>query len=281
VTDTIFIEGLSAQCIIGIFDWERKRKQKITVDLHIPTAVHKGALTDSIEDALDYKKISKDVLSLISKSKFFLVETLIERIAELVLEDTRIDWVQIKLSKPGALRHSTNVGLNIKRTQKSVLRKSSHKVFISLGTNLQRKKNMQLAFAALRQLAEPIDFSSSYKTTAEGNQEQPPFWNAIATFQTQLSPIELKEKLSSIEYKLGRRRNQNKYAPRCIDLDIAFYGNKKYTKNNIPHPDATTSPYILIPMAELSPNFVHPSAKITMLELLGSQLDKKGSFTKV
>ncbi len=279
--DTIFIEGLSAQCIIGIFDWERKRKQKITVDLHIPTAVHKGALTDSIEDALDYKKISKDVLSLISKSNFFLVETLIERIAELVLRDVRIAWVQIKLSKPGALRHSTNVGLNIKRSQKTVLRKSSRKVFVSIGTNLQRQKNIQLAFAALKRLSEPIDFSSIYKTTAEGNHKQPPFWNAIATFQTELTPAELKKKLSAIECKLGRQRNQNKYAPRCIDLDIAFYGNKKYTKSNIPHPDAAVSPYILIPMAELSPNFVHPTAKKTILELLGSQLDKKGSFTKV
>ena len=113
--DKIFIQGLEARCIIGIFDWERKTRQKITVDLEFPADIRKAARRDRIEDTVDYKKIAKYTLSFIEKSKFSLVETLAEKLASDILKKFKLREIKLRLSKPGALRFSKNVGIEITR----------------------------------------------------------------------------------------------------------------------------------------------------------------------
>lgn len=113
--DKIFIQGLEARCTIGIFDWERKIRQKITVDLEFPGDIRKAARRDRIEDTVDYKKIAKHTLAFIEKSKFFLVETLTEKLASELLAKFKLREIKIRLCKPGALRFSENVGIEITR----------------------------------------------------------------------------------------------------------------------------------------------------------------------
>ena len=113
--DRIFIEQLEASCLIGIFDWERKIKQKITLDLEFPTNVRKASRSDKIKDALDYKSITKHTLQFVSESRFFLIETLAEKLAASILKKFKVSWIRLRLSKPGALRHSKNVGVEIFR----------------------------------------------------------------------------------------------------------------------------------------------------------------------
>src|ERR1700674_4042261 len=96
--DKIFIHALKTEAIIGIFDWERQVKQTVSVDLEISADVRKAALSDSIDDTLNYKRVAKRVLAFVEASKFHLVETLAERIAMLILEDFGIAWVRISLS---------------------------------------------------------------------------------------------------------------------------------------------------------------------------------------
>jgi 7,8-dihydroneopterin aldolase/epimerase/oxygenase len=115
--DKIFIHALKTEAIIGIFDWERQVKQTVIVDIEIGADVAKAALSDSIDDTLNYKRIAKRVLAFVEESKFHLVETLAERIAMLLLEDFGIAWVHISLSKPGAVRSSRDVGVTIERTR--------------------------------------------------------------------------------------------------------------------------------------------------------------------
>lgn len=115
MSDKIFIEQLEAKCRIGIYDWERKIRQKITVDLEFPADIRKAARKDRIEDTVDYKAIAKQTLAFIAESEFFLIETLAEKLAALLLKNHPIDSVKIRLSKPGALRSSKNVGLEIIR----------------------------------------------------------------------------------------------------------------------------------------------------------------------
>ncbi|MSR77995.1 MAG: dihydroneopterin aldolase [Candidatus Omnitrophica bacterium] len=115
MNDKIFIEQLEASCLIGIYDWERKIKQKITIDLEFPTNVRKAARTDKIKDALNYKNIAKHTLEFISHSRFFLIETLAEKLAASILKKFKVSWIRLRLSKPGALRHCKNVGLEILR----------------------------------------------------------------------------------------------------------------------------------------------------------------------
>jgi dihydroneopterin aldolase len=115
--DKIFIHALKTEAIIGIFDWERQVKQTVIVDIEIGADIRKAALSDSIEDTLNYKRVSKRVLAFVEESKFHLVETLAEHIAMLLLEDFALAWVRISLSKPGAIRSSRDVGVMLERSR--------------------------------------------------------------------------------------------------------------------------------------------------------------------
>jgi 7,8-dihydroneopterin aldolase/epimerase/oxygenase len=113
--DKIFIHALKTEAIIGIFDWERQVKQTVIIDIEISADIRKAALSDSIGDTLNYKKVAKRVLAFVEGSQFHLVETLAEHVAMLLLEDFGIAWVRISLSKPGAIRSSRDVGVLLER----------------------------------------------------------------------------------------------------------------------------------------------------------------------
>jgi dihydroneopterin aldolase len=113
--DKIFIHGLKTEAIIGIFDWERQVKQTVLIDLELSADIRKAALSDSIDDTLNYKGVAKRVLSFVADSKFHLVEALAENIAMLVLQEFGVAWVSVVLSKPAAVRSSRDVGISIER----------------------------------------------------------------------------------------------------------------------------------------------------------------------
>jgi dihydroneopterin aldolase len=114
--DTIFLHALKTEAIIGIYDWERQVRQTVIVDLEMGADVRKAALSDSIDDTLNYKRVAKRVLAFIEGSQFHLVETLTERIAMLLLAEFPLGWVRVTLSKPGAVRSSRDVGIIIERS---------------------------------------------------------------------------------------------------------------------------------------------------------------------
>jgi dihydroneopterin aldolase len=118
--DKIFIHALKAEAIIGIYDWERQVRQTVLVDLEIGADIRKAALTDSIEDTLNYKRVAKRVLAFIEASEFQLVETLAEHLAMLILEEFGVAFVRIVLAKPGAVRNSRDVGVEVERDRASL-----------------------------------------------------------------------------------------------------------------------------------------------------------------
>jgi 7,8-dihydroneopterin aldolase/epimerase/oxygenase len=111
------MHALKTEAIIGIFDWERQVKQTILVDLEFSANIRKAALSDSIDDTLNYKKVAKRVLAFIEASQFHLVETMADSVAMLLLEDFGLEWVKVALSKPGAIRNSRDVGIIIERNR--------------------------------------------------------------------------------------------------------------------------------------------------------------------
>jgi dihydroneopterin aldolase len=113
--DKIFIHALKTETIVGIFDWERQVKQTVLIDIEFSANIRKAALSDSIDDTLNYKRVAKRVLTFVEQSSFHLVETLAEHIAMLILEDFGVAWVSISLSKPGAIRSSRDVGVMLQR----------------------------------------------------------------------------------------------------------------------------------------------------------------------
>ena len=115
--DRIFVRDLRTETIIGIFDWERKVRQTISVDLEFPGDIRRAAKSDRIEDTLNYKSVAKRVLAFVEASEYHLVETLAEQVAQLILREFAVEWVKITLNKPGALRGSRDVGVMIERTR--------------------------------------------------------------------------------------------------------------------------------------------------------------------
>lgn len=113
--DVIFLSGLTTECIIGIWDWERRVKQKIVIDLEMAADIRRAAASDAIEDTLDYKRVAKRLLAFVGESQFQLVETLTERVAQIVVTEFDVPWVKVRLNKQGAIRGSRDVGILIER----------------------------------------------------------------------------------------------------------------------------------------------------------------------
>jgi dihydroneopterin aldolase len=113
--DIIFLRGLKIETIIGIYEWERRIRQTILLDLEMATDIRKAAASDAIEDTLDYKALSKRVTQFVENSDYFLVETLAERIAEVILTEFPTPWVRITLNKKGAISGASDVGIVIER----------------------------------------------------------------------------------------------------------------------------------------------------------------------
>jgi 7,8-dihydroneopterin aldolase/epimerase/oxygenase len=116
--DIVFIEDLRIETVIGIYDWERKIKQTIAIDLEMAFDNRKPASSDKIDDTLDYKAVSKRLIAFVENSLFELVETLAERCAEIVMQEFNVPWLRLKLSKPGAVTGSKAVGVRIERGRK-------------------------------------------------------------------------------------------------------------------------------------------------------------------
>jgi len=117
--DTVFIKQLEVRTVIGVFDWEREIKQKLVLDLELGTDIRRAAETDALADTLDYKAISHAVFDFVEASEYQLVETVAERVAELILRDFPVKWLTLTLNKPGAVSIAESVGVKIERGQRA------------------------------------------------------------------------------------------------------------------------------------------------------------------
>jgi dihydroneopterin aldolase len=115
--DTIFLHDLRIETIVGIWDWERKIRQTVSIDLEMGADIRRAAASDHIDDTLNYKKVAKRVQQFVGESEFQLVETMAERIATMILEEFDIPWIQVRVNKPGAIRGAKDVGVRIRRSR--------------------------------------------------------------------------------------------------------------------------------------------------------------------
>lgn len=116
--DIIYLHDLKIETIIGIYDWERRSKQTVILDLDMAADIRKAAASDRIDDTLDYKAVAKRLISYVSDSEYQLVETLTEKVADIILSEFDVKWVRVRLNKRGAVRGATDVGIIIERGQK-------------------------------------------------------------------------------------------------------------------------------------------------------------------
>ena len=115
MSDLVFIRGLRAETVIGVYDWEREVRQVVVIDLEMTADVKQAAVTDSVESALDYNAVATRILGFCAEASFKLLETLAEHIAELVQREFNVARVKLVIGKPGALSSAENVGVIIER----------------------------------------------------------------------------------------------------------------------------------------------------------------------
>ena len=117
--DIVFIKQLEIETVIGIYDWERKIRQTISLDVEMATDIKKAANSDSIDDTLNYKAVAKRLISFVGESEYELVEALAEKICDIICSEFNVPWVRLTLHKPGAVSGSKSVGVMIERGAKA------------------------------------------------------------------------------------------------------------------------------------------------------------------
>ena len=117
--DIIYLNDLRIDTVIGIYDWERQTKQTVILDIQMAADIRKAASSDAIEDTLNYKAVAKRLFSFVGESEFQLVETLAERVCDILLNEFDIPWCRLQLNKQGTLRGVRDVGIIIERGEKN------------------------------------------------------------------------------------------------------------------------------------------------------------------
>ncbi|MEE8423405.1 MAG: 2-amino-4-hydroxy-6-hydroxymethyldihydropteridine diphosphokinase [Thermodesulfobacteriota bacterium] len=151
--------------------------------------------------------------------------------------------------------------------------------YISIGSNIDKQANITACLKKLRNLCAVKEVSSVYETRPVGNKDQESFFNAALILETPLKPVKLKfTVLDAVEKELGRRRTEDKDAPRTIDLDISLFNQWTLTlgKRKIPDPEILQYPHIAIPLAEIAPDYVHPITGETLTQIAARFEKTKG-----
>ena len=116
--DIVFIEDLQIDTVIGIYDWERKIRQTVSLDIEMASDIREAAKTDNIDDTLSYKSVAKRLIEFVEQSEYELVEALAEEICRIIRDEFDVPWVKLTLHKPGAVRGSKSVGVIIERGER-------------------------------------------------------------------------------------------------------------------------------------------------------------------
>lgn len=273
-TDRIVLKALKVSCIIGIFPWERKKKQDVLLDLSFPTDIRKAARRDRIEDAVDYKRIAKATITFVENSSFQLVETMAEKLADHLLKHFGLPAISLSVSKPGAIRGSQNVGVEIHRSRAIP---SRDLVYFSLGSNIAPQVHLHKALEALDEKYGLKSLSHIYETSPVGGRKgQPNFWNLVAAVDTDETVEQIRRWIGLLEKKQGRVRTKDRYGSRTLDVDLILWKDLVLAEKDLtlPHPDIAAKAFVLFPLLEVAPGLTLPGSGKPLMELAQEFSDK-------
>ena len=270
MADRIHIKDLLLRTVVGINEDERRARQDVLINivLHVDTRV--AGESDAIDDAANYRTITKRVIQLVENSEFYLVEKLAAEIARICLGDGRVEAADVLVEKPGALRFARSVGVEIHRSRADVL-KQPNRAYISLGSNIEPEHHLREAVRLLAARCRLVSTSPVYETEAVRSTGQPNFLNAAALIETGLTAAGLKaEVLEPIERQLGRVHTEDKFAARTVDLDIALFNDEviDLAGQRIPNPDIMQYAHVAVPLADLEPFKRHPETGQNMQDIV-------------
>lgn len=218
---TVQVEKLRLRAYIGFQKWEREKLQDVIITFSFK---YNGALAskkDDVEHAVNYKPLTKQIIKLIDRQSFDLIEAMAETIYDCIRNfHSEIQDIEVCLEKPHALRFADNVLIRISEKDRP------NQAIISLGSNINPEENFEKALTHLTHLGIIINRTEFIKTKPLKFENQNDFLNGAVLIQTTLSKDVLRLKLKQIEALLGRVRSENKNAPREIDLDVLSYNRQ-------------------------------------------------------
>ncbi len=215
---TINVESLRLRSYIGFIDWEKEKLQDVVISFSFKYDSSLASESDDVQYAVDYKKLTKEIIALVDNQSFHLIETLAEEIYQhIVSSGPLIQDVEVCVEKPHALRFADNVKTSISSKDRL------NTVIVSMGSNIDAEINFEKALVEMQKLGFITQRSAFEFTKALKHKDQADFLNGAIILQTSLSFTTLKLHLKQIEMILGRVRNENKNAPRPMDLDIATF----------------------------------------------------------
>lgn len=264
--DKIYIQALEFRAYHGVFPEEKKLGQKFIISLELSVSTREAALKNELEKTIHYGLVSERVQEIVLEKSYDLIESLAEKIAEtLLLEYPLLQGVKVRVEKPQA-----PIPLSFETVAVEIYR-SWHKVYLSLGSNMgEKKENLEKALDYLSKLPHTsiIKQSQFLDTEPFGYVEQDSFVNACVELKTLLTAREMLDSCLEIEEKMGRKR-MIKWGPRNIDIDILFYDKEIYDEEDlvIPHPWIEERMFVLEPLSEIAPNYIHPILKKTIFML--------------
>ena len=264
--DKIYINNLEFIGFHGVFPEEKKLGQKFLVSLELTVDTREAGKTGNLTKSVHYGLVAQDVEKLFLEKSIDLIETCAENIAEMVLKKYElVKEVKVIVKKPWAplQMHFENVAIEITRKW--------HRVYLSLGSNMgDKRKNLLEAIRKIGELenTEVVKSSTILETEPFGYLEQDNFLNACLEVKTLMTAQEFLKEILQIELDMGRVR-EIKWGPRIIDIDMLFYDKEVIEEDNlaVPHPWICEREFVLDPLSEIAPNYIHPLEKktITML----------------
>lgn len=272
--DKIYINNLEFIGFHGVFPEEKKLGQKFLVSLELIVDTREAGKTGDLTKSVHYGLVAQDVERVFLEKSIDLIETCAENIAEMVLKKYElVKEIKVTVKKPWAplQMHFENVAVEISRKW--------HKVYLSLGSNMgDKRENLLEAIKRIGELenTEVVKSSTILETEPFGYIEQDNFLNACLEVKTLLTPQEFLSSILKIELDMGRVR-EIKWGPRVIDIDILFYDDEIIQEDNlaVPHPWICEREFVLEPLSEIAPNYVHPLERKTIM-MLARKLKESG-----
>lgn len=265
--DKIRIKNLECYARHGVYIEENRLGQKFVVSAELCMDTRKAGMKDDLDCSVDYGRVCHMINGFMQENTFKLIETVAEKLAELILtEFPLVKQITIEIKKPWA-----PIGLPLESASVEITRRR-HKAYIALGSNMGESRRL------ISEAVEKLDLapqnhvvrqSELIITKPYGFKEQDDFLNGCLELDTLLEPEELLDFTQKIEAEAGRERLIH-WGPRTLDLDVIFYDDEiiKTERLTVPHPDMKNRMFVLKPMCEIAPYFVHPVYKKTMLKML-------------
>lgn len=270
--DSIFIKDIVVFAHHGVFKEEKTLGQKFLIDLKLKMNLQPSAILKDLKKTVHYGILSNDILQIFKEKSNDLIETCAEEIAIFVLKNYKVvKEVTVCVKKPWA-----PVNLPLDNVLVEITRKR-HRVFLALGSNVgDSYKFLKDAKELIKSEYTTINKESKiYKTKPWGFVMQDDFLNQVIEIETFFESFSLLKEIQKIENKLARERKIH-WGPRTIDIDILFFDDEKiYTDDLIiPHPYIEKRAFVLKPLKEIAPFFIHPVLNRSISDLF-EMLDKE------